>query len=214
MEILVASTKNQRRWNYESNATTLAELKREFDSMGIDYSGMAITEGISKLRMEYDDSVLPAASRAVNYNGKPYSRVILLTNTEKKIDLGAMPRKEVYQYIKDYNLQNTVLEACGRNYTQVPTADLESIVDEYILSENQQKVSEEKPCGISLPDVKTAPHASTVDWFYGGVKSMFDNGVLQVEDIIVLANLTGELAARLWEETPELDLEDLVSDIC
>lgn len=208
MEILVASTKDQKRWSYESNATTLAELKQEFDNMGIDYYGMDFTEGISKLNMTHDDSTLPASTRSVSFNGKPYSRVILLTNTKKKIESGAMSRKEVYEAIKEMGLQNVVLEACGRNYTQVSTLDLENIVNNSLNCSHSQE--ENSVVESKLPDVKTAPHASTVNWFYDGIKTMVKENALQVEDVIVLANLIYELAARLWEETPELDVDDML----
>jgi sRNA-binding carbon storage regulator CsrA len=40
-------------------------------------------------------------------------------------------RSEVYAKIKCLNLQEEVKSKCGRNFTQVPTADLEGIIEAY-----------------------------------------------------------------------------------
>ena len=42
-----------------------------------------------------------------------------------------MIRSEVYKEIVKYNLQNKVKELYGRNYTNVPTVDLISMVDNH-----------------------------------------------------------------------------------
>ncbi len=121
-EILIANTKTQKRSKVTTGATTLGELKTDLRAAGIDYSGMTFTEGISKTQLLNDATQLP---QNVMYKGQPTNNlVILLTNTKKNIASGAMSRKEVYQAIKDNNLQEAVKEEFGRNFTQVPTSDL------------------------------------------------------------------------------------------
>ena len=121
-EILIANTKTQKRSKVTTSATTLGELKADLQAAGIDYHGMTFTEGISKTQLLDDATQLP---QNVMYKGQPTNNlVILLTNTKKNIASGTMSRKEVYQAIKDNNLQDAVKEEFGRNFTQVPTSDL------------------------------------------------------------------------------------------
>lgn len=121
-EILIANTKTQKRSKVTTSATTLGELKADLRAAGIDYNGMTFTEGISKTQLLDDATQLP---QNVMYKGQPTNNlVILLTNTKKNIASGTMSRKEVYQAIKDNNLQEAVKEEFGRNFTQVPTSDL------------------------------------------------------------------------------------------
>ena len=121
-EILIANTKTQKRSKVTTSATTLGELKTDLRAAGIEYSGMTFTEGISKTQLLDDATQLP---QNVMYKGQPTNNlVILLTNTKKNISSGTMTRKEVYQAIKDNNLQEAVKEEFGRNFTQVPTSDL------------------------------------------------------------------------------------------
>lgn len=125
-EILVANTRTQKRSKITTDATTLGELKDALDAAGIDYSEMTFTEGISKTQLLDDNTQLP---QNVMYKGQPTnSLVILLTNTKKNIASG-ISRKEVYQMVKDNNLQEAVKEEFGRNYTQVPTDDLFEFID-------------------------------------------------------------------------------------
>ena len=67
-----------------------------------------------------------------------------------------------------------------------------------------------------LPDVKSAPHAQTVEWFYTGIKSMVKDNLLETGDIIVLADLLTEYAMRLEEEKPKItasDIEDILATL-
>lgn len=140
-EILIANTKTQKSSKLESNATTLGELKAEMRSAGIDYDGMTFTEGISKTQLLSDDTQLP---QNVMYHGQPTNNlVILLTNTKKNISSGAMSRKEAYQKIKDNDLQDAVKEEFGRNYTQVPTSDLEVFINNNVDSSDEDEVEPE-----------------------------------------------------------------------
>lgn len=130
-EILVANTKTQKRSRIITSATTLGELKAAFDDAGIDYSGMTFTEGISKTQLIDNDTQLP---HDIMYKGALTNNlVILLTNTKKNIASGIMSRSEAYQAVKDNNLQDAIKNAFGRNFTQVPTADLLAFLNSHTL---------------------------------------------------------------------------------
>ena len=136
--IKVMSTKNSRKYTLESNATTLGELKAEFSAAGIDYSDMEFTEGITKTTFIDDSSILP---EKVMFKGRETSDlVIILTNTQKKINSGAdMSRPQVYAYIKEHNLGEAIKEAFGKNYTTVSTDALIEFLDNYREEYNEEE---------------------------------------------------------------------------
>lgn len=205
-EILIANTKTQKRSKVTTSATTLGELKTDLRAAGIDYNGMTFTEGISKTQLLDDATQLP---QNVMYKGQPTNNlVILLTNTKKNIASGTMSRKEVYQAIKDNNLQEAVKEEFGRNFTQVPTSDLlvflaqdgnaevtETLDDKPTDTENNDIIAsevEEKETPDTededLPDyvddiITDTRVDSTVNSLYVHIAILVDNEVLSVADL-------------------------------
>ena len=205
-EILIANTKTQKRSKVTTSATTLGELKADLRAAGIDYNGMTFTEGISKTQLLDDATQLP---QNVMYKGQPTNNlVILLTNTKKNIASGTMSRKEVYQAIKDNNLQDAVKEEFGRNFTQVPTSDLlvflaqdgnaevtETLDDKPTDTENNDIIAseiEEKETPDTededLPDyvddiITDTRVDSTVNSLYVHIAMLVDNEVLSVADL-------------------------------
>lgn len=205
-EILIANTKTQKRSKVTTSATTLGELKADLRAAGIDYSGMTFTEGISKTQLLDDATQLP---QNVMYKGQPTNNlVILLTNTKKNIASGTMSRKEVYQAIKDNNLQDAVKEEFGKNFTQVPTSDLlvflaqdgnaeiietldeepkdtddkEIIAPEFEKDETTDTDDEDLPDYISDIITDTCIN-STVDSLYVHIAMLADNDTLSIADL-------------------------------
>lgn len=199
----------------------------------IDISGLTFTEGITKTQLLQRDSALPTN---VQFKGQTTNNlVMLLTNTTKQIRSGAYPinRKEFGEYIKKNNLGEAIKQEFGDNWTRISTDKLlnffantaeknttsnkEAINEVREELKDQEKVKEvvntpEK----KLPDVKEAPHAATVEWFYDGIKKMAADNLLYAEDVVVLADLTTELAARLVESKPNIttsDMEDMMESI-
>lgn len=125
-KITVIQTKNQKKSVIMSAATTLAELKSDLRANGIDYNGMTFFEGISKVELKNDASVLP---HDVPYKGIVTNELVfMLTNTNKKIRSGAMSRMEAYAEIKRRGLQDACLKKFGKNFTMCKTADLIALV--------------------------------------------------------------------------------------
>lgn len=224
--IMIANQKTQKRYSIESSATTLGELKEQLASQGIDYSGMTFTEGITKTQLVDNDSQLPTN---VMYHGQPTNNlVILLTNPQKQIASGAIPtnRKDFGDYIKKNNLGEAIKKAFGDNWTRISTDKLSAFFHaqskeaapannknlnnvrkelEKLHKEEQPIVPEEASQNqTQLPDYKTAPHASTVNWFYEGIKDMVNLNLLHTEDVVVLTNLLTELSHRLLESKVEI----------
>lgn len=127
-KITVVQTKNQKKSVIMSSATTLAELKSDLRANGIDYDGMTFFEGISKVELKNDASVLP---HDVPYKGTITNELVfMLTNTNKKIKSGAvaMSRAEAYSAIKSMGLQDACVKKFGKNFTMCKTADLIALI--------------------------------------------------------------------------------------
>ena len=218
--ILIANNKTQRRYNIETAATTLGELKAQMREQGIDYDGMTFTEGITKTQMVDDSSVLPTN---VMYKGAPTNNlVMLLTNPNKQIASGAMDRKEAYRLVKEMNLQDTIAEGEGINYTRVKTDVLEEYINinrngvpQETLEEVRDEIAQE--FGIKKVKVtKAAPHADLVELMYLGVKYLVNHNILFAEDTCILGDLTIELAARTKETQPKItdsDVDDMIANL-
>lgn len=141
-KITVIETRNSKKTIIETTATTLGELKRDFTAHGIDYSDMTFFEGLTKTELINNDSILPTN---VMYKGTPTNNLtIMLTNSNKKIKSGALsettPRSVVYSHIQNMGLQTHCISRYGRNYTQVPTASLIAMINDY--NENTEKKCE------------------------------------------------------------------------
>lgn len=132
--ITVVSTKTQAKKQINTNATTLAELKDAMRANGINYEGMTFYEGVAKVELTDDASVLP---HDVPYKGSTTNNlVIMLTDPNKKIKSGVETRSEAYAFIREHNLQNAIVEKFGRNYTQVSTVELVNFIAEVEASKN------------------------------------------------------------------------------
>lgn len=201
----------------------------------INISGLTFTEGITKTQLLSPETQLPTN---VQFKGQTTNNlVMLLTNTTKQIRSGAYPmnRKDFGAYIKQNNLGETIKQEFGDNWTRISTDKLvnffantaekntsnnkeainevrEELKDQEKVKEAVNSLREEK----KLPDVKDAPHAATVEWFYDGIKKMTADNLLYAEDVVVLAELTSELAARLVESKPKIttsDMDDMMKNI-
>ena len=150
-KITVVETRNQSKKVIMSAATTLAELKRDFDANGIDYTDMAFYEGVSHTELKTDESILP---HDVPYRGTTTNELVfMLTTANKKIKSGAMTRKEIIATIKEKGLQQVVKDTFGKNFTNCTTSDLESLLkkeEEIVSPEDQDNnyTENKEECGL------------------------------------------------------------------
>lgn len=129
---------------FESTAETMAEMLNDFRANGIDATGMAIQEGLTKTELN-EHSQLP---HDVLYRGAVTNNLVFrLTQKNKNIASG-MDRKEVYDIIKELNLSNVIKEAFGRSFTQVATSDLENIINSAKANTEKATEEEEFSCDI------------------------------------------------------------------
>lgn len=126
-KIVVMETSNHKKSVIMSAATTLAELKRDFDKNGINYTNMTFYEGVSKTELKLDNSILP--HDVPHKGGITNELAFILTTTNKKIKSGAYSRTELYKIILDNNLKEAIKDKYNKNYTNCGTAVLEEFVN-------------------------------------------------------------------------------------
>ena len=126
-EITIVSTKTQKRSVIMSSAETLGELKADLRRNDIDYEDMAFYEGLSRIEVKDDSSILP---HDVPYKGQITNKLVfMLTNNKKKIKSGSMSRAEAYDHIRKMGLQEEVFKKFGKNFTVCKTVDLVNLVE-------------------------------------------------------------------------------------
>lgn len=193
-EIFVANTKTQQKVKVTTDATTLGELKAALDAAGVDYQGMEFTEGLSKTVLLDNASPLP---KDIMYKGQVTNNlVILLTNTKKNIASGSDgSRAEAYIRLKEFNLQDLIKEHFGRNYTQVPTDQLWSFIEEALEDEDEKDDVE-----MEEEEENNDNFSCAACSFYDLVKMLVKAEQISVHDIRILIDLLTELANRMDEE--------------
>ena len=133
--VLVEST--QSKVVFESNATTLGELKNELRERQVRYdSNCVFKEAASKTILTSDESVLPSN---IPWKGQVTNDLVfMVTAPQKKIRSGVMDRREAYARVKELGLQGKIQEHEGKNFTQCSTAVLISYI------ENEEKKAVKK----------------------------------------------------------------------
>ena len=156
-KVTVINSSNQSVKSFEigESVKTLADLKAACTLNGVHYEGMTFNEGHAKIELSADASLLPTN---IPYKGKIVNDLtFMLTKPNKKVSSG-LDRAEAYKKIKEANLQDAVKEEFGRNFTQVPTADLFEFIDKY--AAKAEKVSRTYKSSKPCPACKTAKEAA------------------------------------------------------
>lgn len=236
--ILIANTKDQKRYRINTAATTLGELQDQLISNSgvevydrpsqtwmpnpspINLDNLSFTEGISNTQLNDRNSQLPMA---VRYKGQLTNNLmIVLTNTVSKIASGALSRKECYDIIKqDKLLQESIKKTYGRNYTQVSTVNLAAAVGEVPdTPEYSQDITAEKNLNNTPSQPAEAPvktiHPNIVTWVYTGIEMLVQAGKLYTDDIVVLTDLIKGMAIDMQSKEPlgvEEDFDNILKNM-
>lgn len=138
-EIVIVSSKTQRKSVIMSEAETLGQLKADLRANNIDYSDMVFFEGIARVELKDDNSLLP---KDVSYKGTITNKLVfMLSQANKKIKSGAISRAEIYDTIKSMNLQGECVRRYSKNFTMCKTVDLLALIEE---NKNKTNKLEEK----------------------------------------------------------------------
>lgn len=124
--------------------STLGELKELLRQKGINYSGMDFIEGVTNTKLLNDDSRIP---ENIPFKGKFTNNVFInILKKESKISSGcdyeSLSRKELLAIAKEY--AEDILEAFGRNFTQVKSIDLIHFLEENGTEEDSNEHNEEE----------------------------------------------------------------------
>lgn len=152
-EIVIVSSKTQRKSVIMSEAETLGQLKADLRANNIDYSDMVFFEGIARVELKDDDSLLP---KDVSYKGTITNKLVfMLSQANKKIKSGAISRAEIYDTIKSMNLQGECVKRYGKNFTMCKTVDLLALIEE---NKNKTNKLEEK---VETKEITTTKENTT-----------------------------------------------------
>ena len=125
-KIIVIDAATSKRVVLNTDVKTRGELSTLVRNAGVNVEGKDWMESLTKTTLTDDASLLPVEAE---YKGeKTNNLVFVLSDSNKKIELGA-DRKVLYTTIKEMNLENTVKEITGRNFTQVTNNTLQGIID-------------------------------------------------------------------------------------
>lgn len=133
----IVDSESQRTKEIKSNATNIAELKRDLRQNGFNVEDKTIQEALTRTEFKDDSSLLP---HDVSYKGSITNNLVFrLTKTNKQVKSG-MDRKEVYAKIKELNLGEAIKAEFGKNFTQCSTNDLINFIHSRIFSKKPAKV--------------------------------------------------------------------------
>lgn len=186
--VIVINSSTQTKVQFTSNATTFAELKEEIRNQGISITDQVFYEGISRVEFTNDNQVLP--TNMPWKGGLTNDLIVNMTAPKRKIVNGTMTRSELYAYIKKNNLQNTVKEKFGRNFTQCSTENLLSLVKvkstrsettQSIGINHKPKVSVDKSPVVNENTESTNSNSFTVDPYKLG-NLLVKKGVISLEE--------------------------------
>ena len=174
-QIIVLSTKTQKKYTLDVQGNTLADLKAVMQNNGIDYSGMTFFEGRTKTELLSDQSQFPE------------NAIIRLTKSEKKITSGAelVTRQDAYAAIKANNLSLAIQKKFGKNFTQCKTQDLLDFIKKATKA-SAPKVAEvaEVPETSKAPKTECSCATSKEAWIQSGL----DNGYIDNNTATQLRN--------------------------
>lgn len=188
--VLVEST--QSKVVFESNATTLGELKNELRERQIRYdSDCVFKEAASKTILASDESILPSN---IPWKGQVTNDLVfMVTAPQKKIRSGVMDRKEAYAKVKELGLQGKIQEHEGKNFTQCSTAILISYI------ENEEKKAVKKtPKHTPAPIAKEKVVKADAHTMPASGKEMLSNLRNLLVEMVSKGVLTQNNSDNIW----------------
>lgn len=195
-KIIVLVEKTQRKYTFNSSATTVAELKEDLSLQGVSVPSTCIfKEARSKSTLTSPDSILPTN---VPYKGTTTNELVfMMSEGERKIKSGAMKsRKELYDYIKSHNLADAVKKEYGKNYTNVTTAELDTFVNVHSVKTSSTKKETPK---TSKTTTKETPCKCKVDFgeivnaTINVVEGLYDENFIDAEVYkVIMDSLNGK----------------------
>ena len=165
----------------QSEANTVAELKRDLISNGFDVNEKIIQEGLTKMELKNDTDLLP---HDVMRNGTTTNDLVFrLIRENKKVKSGALSRADVYAKVKSLNLAEVIKNKYGKNFTQCST---DVLITECNYAESKKKAAKkaantECKCGSSMDNA-----------FSVLISILKNKGILLNEEVKALSQAAGK----------------------
>lgn len=188
--VLVEST--QSKVVFESNATTLGELKNELRKRQVRYdSDCVFKEAASKTILTSDESILPSN---IPWKGQVTNDLVfMVTAPQKRIKSGAVDRKEAYTRVKELGLQGKIQEHEGKNFTQCSTAILISYIED-----EEKKVAKKTPKHTPAPIAKEKVVKADAHTMPASGKEMISNLRYLLDEMVSKGVLMQHDADNIW----------------
>lgn len=190
----IISSKEQKKYVIDTEATTMAELTAAMDAAGIDYNNMTLYEGLTKSEFNPTnaEAILP---HDVPYKGKVTNDLVfMLTKSQKKIESGNdMSYTEMRSYIKEKGLTEDFKKAYGKNYTQGSTSEFK----EFIAG---QEYLENTPTTYSKCEQEVTPKPTTFKDLLIAARTDASNLVNRLDALILMYSEESNQNLKTWQE--------------
>lgn len=214
----VIDTRTMQKKEFNSQATTVAELKADLRKLGIATDGMVIQEGLTKTELKFDTALLP---HDVPFKGGTTNNLVFrLTQAEKKIKSGAgMSRQEAYAKVKELGLTEAIVKKYNKNFTMCKTADL--IAEIEAASKKATNVKENAPKKESkamkpVTKATKAPVASedkATQAITLLTNTLVNNGILSPDEGTEVVEVLGTTLSVKESAYSAEDIDDMFKDI-
>lgn len=175
----IVDTETQRTKEIQSNATIVADLKRDLRQAGFNVDGKTIQEALTRTEFKDDASVLP---HDVPYKGGITNDLVFrLTKANKQVRSG-MDRQQAYAEVKKMNLGNAIKAKFGKNFTQCSTNDLVSFINAH---KGTAPCNQPNGCAAPAPKAKESNNSecSCIDIIKNLCSVLIDNGTIDETDM-------------------------------
>lgn len=211
----VIDTRTMQKKEFNSQATTVAELKADLRKLGIATNGMVIQEGLTKTELKFDTALLP---HDVPFKGGTTNNLVFrLTQAEKKIKSGAgMSRQEAYAKVKELGLTEAIVKKYNKNFTMCKTADL--IAEIEAASKKAANVKENAPKKESkaVKPVTKAPVTSedkATQAITLLTNTLVNNGILSPDEGTEVVEVLGTTLGVKESAYSAEDIDDMFKDM-
>lgn len=186
----VIDTRTMQKKSFDSQATTVAELKADLRKLGIDTDGMVIQEGLTKTELKFDTALLP---HDVPYKGGITNNLVFrLTQAEKRIKSGAeMSRKDAYVKVKELGLVEAIAKKYGKNFTMCKTAEL--IAEIETAHGKKANVTEKAPKKENKPNVTVTSGDKVTQAITLLTNKLVNNGILSPAEGTEVVDILGTI---------------------
>lgn len=203
--ITVVVTGGNQKYEVNTGAETLGELRADLRELGADVDGKVFYEGLTKTELMEDSAILP---RDVPFRGQVTNNLaFLVTNPQKKIASG-VDRKYILEQIKGNNLQEECKRKFGKNYTNCKTEDLVLLLDQVQQTKAPSVPDPEPEIVISEPEIpNNNTTGSLIQAFEVLVETLAKRGCLSSGDKQVIVGILEGRDVEVSEESPYTDNE-------